>query len=73
MVSLTDEQAYAAMYYFLDQWFFQSGNGELGGLLGEMSLLPDGKPVVSSISESWKEAVQYALNGDKAGDLKLRK
>ncbi len=71
--TLTADQAYAAMYYFLDQFYSRSGITDLGSLLGDMSLLPDGQPADSAVVEDWQEAVQFALRGGKAGNLVLRK
>ena len=37
-------QAYVAMYQYLKRIYDLTGSDELGGLLGSMSLLPDGQP-----------------------------
>jgi hypothetical protein len=68
---LTEKQAHAAMYYFLDQFYQRTKSDDVGGLLGDMSLLPDGEPADSTISEEWEEAVQYVLGGGQAGNLVL--
>src|SRR3982751_1764260 len=61
MKMLTERQAYAAMYYFLDQLYQSTKSDDIGGLLGSMSLLPDGEPADSAITQEWEEAVQFAL------------
>ena len=61
-MQLTEEQAYLAMYYFLDK-HFSLGLEELGGILGSMSLLPDGKPADAAFVSDWQEAVAAALSG----------
>lgn len=43
-MQLTQEQAYLAMYAFLDKQF-SLGWDELGGILGSMSLLPMAYPL----------------------------
>jgi len=57
MISLTDKQAYAAMFYFVDIMHRKFGWEELGGLLGSM-LLIDGIPLDAALVKDWKEAVQ---------------
>lgn len=67
---LTGEQAYAAMYYFLDQFYQRTQSDDVGGLLGSMSLVA-GEPADSAIGGDWEEAIEYALGGGKAGNLEL--
>ncbi|MBV1775049.1 hypothetical protein KSF73_04900 [Burkholderiaceae bacterium DAT-1] len=59
---LTPEQAYLAMYAFLDKQH-TLGCEELGGLLGAMSLLEDGRPIDQAIVTDWAESVEAALSG----------
>ncbi len=58
MITLTDKQAYAAMFYFVDMMHRKFGWEELGGLLGSM-LLIDGVPLDAALMNDWKEAVQF--------------
>jgi hypothetical protein len=69
MNTLTADQAYAATYYFLDKLYFRHKRDDLGGLLSDMSLLPDGTPIDSAIVEDWQDAMQFALAGSKATSL----
>ncbi len=71
MITLTEKQAYAAMYYFLEQIYENTKSDAIGGLLGDMSLLADGTPADSSIVNDWNNAIHFALNGGKAGDLTI--
>ena len=71
MNTLTPDQAYAAMYQFLDHYYQLTKSDEVGNLLSSMSLLPDGLPADSAIAEDWQDAVQFALNGGEAGRLVL--
>ena len=41
MTMMTDKQAYAAMFCFLERLYERTQANELGGLLGSMSLLRD--------------------------------
>lgn len=70
MKIMTAEQAYAAMYHFLDQYYQGTKSDDVGALLGAMSLL-DGEPADSAIAGDWEDAVEFALSGGKAGDLIL--
>ena len=72
MSMMTDEQAYAAMYYFLDQYYMRTKSDDVGGLLSFMSLV-EGEPADLAIRADWQEAVNFALNGGKAGNLELTK
>jgi hypothetical protein len=69
---LTDEQAYAAMFYFIEQLYKRTKSDELGGLLGSMAVLKDGFPADPAIIQEWQEAVQYVLKGGTSGSLTLR-
>jgi len=72
MSTLTEEQAYAAMVHFLDQLYSRTKSDDLGALLGGMSLLPDGSTADAAIAYDWQEAIEYDLNGGKAGLLELK-
>ena len=67
---LTQDQAYLAMYYFLDK-HFTLGCEELGGILGSMSLLADGSPADQALCADWQEAVAAALAGNVDAQLSL--
>lgn len=71
MVMMTDKQAYAAMYHFLDGHWKQNKAFELTDILSAMSLLPDGKPADPAFAHDWQEAVEYALKGGEAGALNI--
>jgi hypothetical protein len=68
---MTDQQAYAAMFHFLEERYKSLPSDALGGLLGDMSLLADKQPADPAISAAWQRAVEYALEGGEAGYLKL--
>ena len=60
-MKLSAQQAYAAMYAFLE--------ADLGALLGSMSLHEDGTPADPAIGSDWERAVSQAIQGQV--DLKL--
>jgi hypothetical protein len=72
MHTITEKQAYAAMFYFIEQLYKHTKSDELGGLLSNMAILEDGSPADPAIIREWQEAVQYALKGGEAGSLTLR-
>ena len=63
MYGLSDEQAYAAMFYFLERIYERTKWDDLGGLLGSMALLEDGKPADSAVAGEWLETVKFARLG----------
>jgi len=71
MKMMTDEQAYAAMFYFLDQLYQRTKSDYLGGLLGQMCMLQDGKTADPAVLHNWDKAVEYALKGGKPDSLRL--
>lgn len=69
-VKLTQDQAYLAMYAFLDK-HFSLGCEELGGILSSMSLLADGSPADQAFIQDWQEAVEAAMSGNVDAQLRL--
>lgn len=72
MKLLTDAQAYTAMLRFLQQVYCRTQGDELGGLLGGMSQLADGRPADLGILEDWRRAVEFAVEGGEADQLSIR-
>ena len=68
---MTTDEAYAAMYFFLEELYRRTHSDEIGGLLGSMSLLADGLPADRAIVADWKRAVERAGKVGKAGRLDL--
>lgn len=57
---LTMEQAYAAMFLFLEQYDERGGADDVGVLLGSMNLLADGMPADEALWTDWANAVGRA-------------
>ena len=72
MTLLTREQAYAAMFRFLEELWERTGSDDLGGLLGGMSVLDDGSTADPAVEHDWQRAVEFALNDGKPGSLDLK-
>ncbi len=51
------------MYTFLKAVFDRTSSTEIGALLGDMSLLPDGGPADPAVWEDWEQAVKQAQDG----------
>jgi hypothetical protein len=72
MNQLSEKQAYAAMFAFLEHRYDMTKSDDLGALLGSMSLLPDGKTVDPAIWEDWLDAMHKAQAGSVAVNLELK-
>lgn len=70
---MTEQQAYAAMFFFLDRLYDRTKSDELGGLLGSMSPLADGMPADPAIKEDWREAVAQVRQNQEPEQLSLKK
>ena len=62
-MSISEKQAYAAMYAFLSHWYEMTQSDDIGSLLGSMSLLPDGSTADPAIESDWQEALSKAKSG----------
>jgi hypothetical protein len=62
MVTLTPDQAYAATYYFLEEYYGRGHSDEIHGLLGGMSLLGDGGTADPAVKSDWQRAVSKSGN-----------
>lgn len=72
-MQLTKEQAYLAMWAFLDKQYWL-GWRDLGGLLGSMSTLADGTtPLDLAFIDDWQEALEAALSGKVDARVMLHK
>jgi hypothetical protein len=73
MQPLSEREAYAAMFVFLDARYKRRPSDELGALPGSMSLLPDGRPTDPALWSDWIEAITKATSGEVEPQLKLAK
>ena len=60
---LTPDQAYLAMYSFLDAHYQRTKSDDIGALLGSMSFLPGGSTADPAVAVEWQEAVRAATSG----------
>jgi hypothetical protein len=61
--TLSEQEAYAAMFVFLENRYKLMDSDDLGALLGSMSLLPSGGTVDPAIWEEWLAAIKDAKSG----------
>ncbi|MBN8809656.1 MAG: hypothetical protein J0I47_15670 [Sphingomonas sp.] len=68
---MTEDQAFTAMFLFLEEEWKRTQSEALAIILGDMSLLEDGRPADAAVLQDWKIAVARALGGESVGSLKL--
>lgn len=56
--SLSVDQAYRAMVYFLQDYHHRGPTEEVGDMISGMSLLPDGAPADPAAWQDWLAAVE---------------
>jgi hypothetical protein len=61
--SLTSQQAYLAMFSFLDSYCQSTGSSDIGALLGSLSPLPDDSPADPAHRREWEAAIRSAASG----------
>lgn len=59
--TLTADQGYKAMLYFLEDYYRLTGADDVGTLLGSMSLLENGRPADPGMAGDWHRAIEQAL------------
>ena len=52
------EEAYQAMFYYLENLYELTKSSDLGGFLGSMTLLDDNKPIDPATWEDWINAIE---------------
>jgi hypothetical protein len=72
MKSLSEYQAYVAMFAFLEHRYRLTKSDELGTLLGSMSLLPDGGTADPALWGEWLSAIREAESGSVKVDMQLK-
>ena len=63
---LTTQHAYLVMFEFLRRHYERGPSDEIGGLLGSLSLLPDGLSVDPAMMSDWQEAVATVLSAEQS-------
>ncbi len=69
---LTTEEAYAAMFRFLEEYYWATKSDDVGALLGSMSLLEDGSTADPAIRSEWLEVCRKIAEGKVSIALDLK-
>ncbi len=70
---LTTQQAYLAMFSFLNDYYQMTQSDDIGSLLGSMSFLENGHTADPAVESDWMVAVERTLSGKTNANLDLRK
>lgn len=70
--NISKRQAFLAMYAFLESYYVRTNSDDIGGLLGELSILPDGSCADPASESDWDEAVQKAISGNVNARLQFK-
>jgi len=62
--TMTEKQAYAAMFAFLEAHYKRGPLEGIGWLLSSLALTPAGDSADPAMLYDWKDAVDRALSGD---------
>jgi len=65
---LTPQEAYEAMFRFLEAYYDRTGSDEIGALLGGMALDEDGQPMDPAAWSDWLAAIGEVARGDDADE-----
>ena len=73
MTELTSQQAFLAMYSFLEAHYHRSKADDIGALLGSLSLSPSGRSADPTVEGDWENAVRAAVSGSVDAAMRLTK
>ena len=71
MKTLSEQEAYAAMYAFLERWYRATGSDDVAALLGSMATLPSGGTADPALWLDWLDAIEAAKSGSVRTDMTL--
>lgn len=69
--TLSQNEAYLAMFSFLEDYYARTKSDEIGSMLSGMCLMSDGKTMDPAYWEEWQEAVQRAIAGNVDAEMRL--
>jgi hypothetical protein len=70
-ITLTEKEAYTAMYAYLVKVYERNQSDDLGALLGDMSTLEDGETADPAVRDEWLECIEQVKEGNISTDFKL--
>ena len=59
---MTSAAEHAAMFKFLDRYANKRYDNDVGGLLGQLSVLREGAPLEHEYDRQWRKAVSLAVS-----------
>ena len=63
---MNESRAYQIMFRFLEDRYFRVPNDELGGLLGDLTILANGMPADQAVVGDWERAIAAIDNKTSA-------
>lgn len=72
MKRMTEEEAYVAMYAFLENWYQLTRADALTILLGSMSMMSDGRPMDAALWQDWMDAIDKMESGQVAIKMAIK-
>ncbi len=66
-ILLSDEDAYRAMFLFLEGYYELTKADDVAALLGSMSILQDGKPADMAMWSEWQSAIDATIRSRGEG------
>ncbi|MEM7430999.1 MAG: hypothetical protein AAF351_03565 [Pseudomonadota bacterium] len=73
MNTLSIDEAYLAMFAFIEKRYRLTASDDLASFLGDMSLLFDGGTADPALQDDWKEAVELVRDGKVDAMQRLRR
>ena len=71
-INLTEREAYAAMYEYLVMLYKRTRSDDLGGLLGDMSILQDGGTADPAVWIDWLQCINQVKTKKNNIDLSIQ-
>ncbi len=71
-INLTEKEAYDAMYAYLVTVYERTQSDDLGGLLGDMSTIGDGKTADPAVWHEWLRSVDRVKQGKVDTGLRIQ-
>ncbi|HNP36030.1 MAG TPA: hypothetical protein PKK10_09275 [Woeseiaceae bacterium] len=73
MKTLSEDEAYLAMFAFIEKRYRLTASDDLASFLSDMSLLFDGGTADPALQGDWKEALELARDGKVDAMQRLRR
>ena len=71
MTLLTHHEAYLAMFSYLEELYLRTSSDDIGAILGQLALLPDGKSADPAAMIDFERAIARVKTGQINGFMEL--